>query len=89
MNVEGNIYVIRINQKNISSMHGAVCFRVIFALVIEATLWMHVHAVVCDPGKGFRYGDIKTVGTCNQYIDNEDDCKNAQRLNKLFDTNEI
>ena len=37
----------------------------------------------CDKGS-YHYLDIRTSGTCEKWIDNEDDCRNAQRLNKIF-----
>ena len=41
----------------------------------------------CNPGYGADYHDIRSSGSCDNYITTEEECKNAQVRNQPYDNN--
>ena len=58
----------------------------ILIIIALSSFLLGIHGENCNPGYG-SYHDIRSSGSCDNYITTEEECKNAQVRNQPYDNN--
>ena len=59
----------------------------ILIIIALSSFLLGIHGENCNPGYGAVYHDIRSSGSCDNYITTEEECRKASVRNQPYDNN--